>query len=81
MSEAKKGESDLRALLCVLGSELDYIHDNTKDFMAKFAIEGYCELIDVYFSDTKIKIHYVMDCGQHVSDEKDIAEYLKWRDT
>ena len=81
MNEVNCSESELSALLCVLGSELDYIFDNTESFMKAFSRVDYWELVAVYFSDTKIKIHYILDCGQHVSDEKEIADYLDWRNT
>ena len=63
-----------------LGKEIEYIFDNEESFMDKFAVGKWETLIDVTFSDRYIKIVYLLDCGQHISDRISLDEYyFSWR--
>ena len=68
-----------QAALKVIDAEIGYIFDNEELFLEKFGKGNIMNLTTVSFANTSVKIVYVLDCGQHVSDSISMADYLAWR--
>lgn len=65
--------------LGIIGQHICFIFDNEESFLTEFG-KGVCsDLTEVYFSDTGLKIGYVVDCGMHVADNILIDQYIDWR--
>lgn len=65
--------------LGVIRQHIDFIFDNEESFLKEFG-KGVCsDLTEVYFSDNRLKIGYVVDCGMHIGDVVPIDRYIDWR--
>lgn len=62
-----------------IGKELDFIFGNEKNFIDIFCKGEIYDLIGVYFSDETIKVYYILECGQHITDSFKIEEYIEWK--
>ena len=75
----KYDENDFPSALKSIDAEIGYIFDNEELFLERFAKGNIINLTTVSFTGTSVKIVYVLDCGQHVSDSIPMADYLAWR--
>ena len=55
----------------------EFIFNSERDFLKKFAHKAN-DLIGVWFSSESVKINYLLECGQTISDSVDILEFLDW---
>ena len=75
----KYDENDFPSALKAIDAEIGYIFDNEELFLEKYGKGTIMNLTTVSFASTSVKIVYVLDCGQHVSDSISMAGYLVWR--
>jgi len=74
-----EGEA-LQQALGVIQQECEYIFENDESFMKEFCKGNFWILNNIYFNDEYLKLHYILDCGQHIGDAVPIEDYFKWRD-
>jgi len=59
---------------------IDFVFDHEKEFLAKFALEAY-DLTNIYFSTERIKIYYILESGQHVTDSIETKDFVTWMES
>ena len=59
------------------------VYDNEDSFMDRFAKYGdtLMGLTGIHFGSEGIKIHYILQCGQHIADGIKIEEFVEWLGT
>lgn len=70
--------SALNALLSGLTPYVETIYEHEQCFLDRFGKGDATDLVEVSFSETQIKIVYILDCGQHVCDSVDVADFVRW---
>jgi len=54
-------------------------YKNTKHFIGENSrFKNVWEFTDIYFSSERVKIYYILPCGQHVSDSVGIGSFLEF---
>jgi len=57
-----------------------FVFQNINSFLKVFAPrQNIMELLDVWFNSTSIKFYYVLESGQHITDEIALDTFMKWR--
>ncbi len=51
---------------------------NADSFANRFCTGDVMDITGVWFSSRQVKFAYVLDCGQHISDEIPLDEFCAW---
>ena len=71
---------EFKEALPILDKMTGIIFDNEEDFLEDFGYGNVdlMHLLNVYYCESYIKIYYVLDSGQHVTDDIPIENFLEW---
>ena len=72
--------NDKQIALNTLNAWTDLAYEKEDDFMAHFTKEKLSSLglCGVWWNDEGMKIYYILDSGQHITNDFSIAEWLTW---
>jgi len=79
ISELFAPDTALQTALKAINNEIDFIFDREEEFLERFSKGNTIDLTEVSFTSISVKIVYILDCGQHVTDSIPMDDYLAWR--
>lgn len=72
---------DIYTFLCVLKDLELFVFEHEDDFLSEFCLgDSVMVLLSVYFASSEVKVYYILDCGQHVTDTIELKDFFEWRD-
>ena len=72
---------DLSQVMKDIQSYIDFVFEHEDEFLKSFAKVGFNDvfcLSEISFGADEIKIVYVLESGQHLSDVITIDEFISW---
>jgi hypothetical protein len=56
---------------------IEFVYDHEEEFLKKFAVAG-CDLVNIYFSTERVKIYYLIENGQTITDSIEMDDFVTW---